>query len=214
MCRRKRSMPATSRSGLRFVQRYRPASLRRQPVRRLRHRRHFARSRLPTASSARSALAAPAPRPRAVCSACSKRMATCHQSSTTVADGSVSGCSHNPASPLCGPQSDDQPWHADLRSYQIDHEPKEGKSTPPMLRARPCDSHHYTTGEPPTRETRRSPIRNSEPISRTLSGQSRQTWGHPAVAPAAPAFWPDDRPFSHCVRSSLGPAIWTLCCPR
>jgi hypothetical protein len=59
--------PASSRSGLRFVQRYRPAKLRRHPVHRPCHRHHFARSRLPTASSERSASAAPAPRPRAVC---------------------------------------------------------------------------------------------------------------------------------------------------
>jgi hypothetical protein len=25
---------------------------------------------------------------------------------------------------MCSPQSDDQPWHADLGSYQIDREPK------------------------------------------------------------------------------------------
>jgi hypothetical protein len=36
---------------------------------------------------------------------------------------------------MCGPQSDDQPWHADLRSYQIDDEPK-GVSAPS-----PCFMH-------------------------------------------------------------------------
>ena len=42
----------------------------------------------------------PAPRPRAACSACSKRTAACHQSSTIVASGSASRCSrHSPASP-------------------------------------------------------------------------------------------------------------------
>ena len=93
-------MPANSRSGSSFVQRCRPASLRRHPVHRPCHRRHFACSRLRTASSTRSASAARAARPRAVCSACSKRMAMCHQSSTIVAAGSASRCSrHNPASP-------------------------------------------------------------------------------------------------------------------
>jgi len=36
---------------------------------------------------------------------------------------------------MCGPQSDDQPWHADLCSYQIDHEPERRNSTPSMLHA-------------------------------------------------------------------------------
>jgi hypothetical protein len=41
-----------------------------------------------------------APRPRAVCSACSKRTAICHQSSTTVAFGRASRCNRQrPASP-------------------------------------------------------------------------------------------------------------------
>src|SRR3954469_10744536 len=60
----------------------RAASLRRHPVQRPCHKRHFARSRPRTASSARWVSAVPAPRPRAACSACSKRTAACHQSST------------------------------------------------------------------------------------------------------------------------------------
>src|SRR4051794_11483880 len=75
-------MPATSRMGVRFVQRHRAASLRRHPVQRPCHKRHFARSRPRTASSARWGSAVPAPRPRAACRACSKRTAACHQSST------------------------------------------------------------------------------------------------------------------------------------
>src|SRR4051795_2737358 len=44
--------------------------------------------------------AVPAPRPRAACSACSKRTAACHQSSTIMAPGSTSRCSrHSLASP-------------------------------------------------------------------------------------------------------------------
>ena len=93
-------MPATSRTCSRSAQRRRAASLRRHPGQRPCHRRHFARSRPRTASSARRASAVPAPRPRAACSACSKRTAACHQSSTSVAFGSTSRCSrHSPASP-------------------------------------------------------------------------------------------------------------------
>src|SRR3954467_10553365 len=73
-----------------------PAPPRHRPGR----KRHIARSRPRTASSARWVSAVPAPRPRAACSACSKRTAACHQSSTIMAPGSTSRCSrHSPASP-------------------------------------------------------------------------------------------------------------------
>src|SRR4051794_34689201 len=93
-------MPATSRMGLRFVPRHRAESLPRHPVQRPCHKHHFARSRVRTALWARDASAGPARRRRAACSACSKRTAACHQSSTIVAPGSASRCSrHSPASP-------------------------------------------------------------------------------------------------------------------
>src|ERR1700712_4549534 len=102
-------MPAMPRIDGRRAQRHSAASLRRHPdqplvwlfQRRSRrnlgqprpcHKRHFARSSPRTASAA--SFASPTPRPRAVCSACSKRTATCHQSSTIVAFGSAEIVAH------------------------------------------------------------------------------------------------------------------------
>src|SRR4051812_16039504 len=61
---------------------------------------HFARSRLQTASWARDASAVPAPRPRAACSACSKRPRACPKSTKIGEPGSPWRCNrHSPASP-------------------------------------------------------------------------------------------------------------------
>jgi len=83
---------------MRCAERHKAASLRRHPGQRPCHKRHFARSSPRTATSDKCISAAP--RPLAAGSACSKRTAACHQSSTTVAFASDSRCSrHNPASP-------------------------------------------------------------------------------------------------------------------
>jgi hypothetical protein len=94
----RRPMPAMSHINVRRAQRQSAASLRRHLGQRPCQSRHFARSSPRTASVARCASATP--RPRAACSACSKRTAACHQSSTTVAFGSASRCRrHSQASP-------------------------------------------------------------------------------------------------------------------
>jgi len=84
-------MPVMPRIDVRRAQRHSATSLRRHPGQRPCYNRHFARSSPRTASAAKCASAAQ--RPRAVCSACSKRTAACHRSSTTVAFGSATRCS-------------------------------------------------------------------------------------------------------------------------